>query len=86
MKIGLWVQDSSGKEFLITKDLMGYPHLVDFTQKALFFEGSNELLDLSLEEGKRIYQEVTGKVYPFGHATTRQVLWDLVEAGIKLLP
>ena len=86
MKIGLWVQDSSGKEFLITKDSMAYPHLIQFSQKDLFFGGSKEPLDLTLEEGKKIYQEVTGKAYPFGHATTRQVLWDLVEAAAKLLP
>jgi hypothetical protein len=86
LKTGLWVQDSLGHEYLIAKDSMGYPHLVPFERKNEFFQGAPAPLDLSVEEGKKIYQEITGKPYPFGHATTRQVLWDLIEAATKLLP
>ena len=86
MKLGLWVQDSAGQEFLIAKDAAGYPHLIPFFQKGSFFGGNQEHLDLNMDEGKRLYQEITGKPYPMAHATTRQVLWDLIEAAIKLLP
>jgi hypothetical protein len=86
MKIGLWIQDSSGNEYLVSKDSPGYPRLISFSQKENFFDNQKEPLDLSIEEGKRLYQEVTGNLYPFNHATSRQVIWDLIEASLKLLP
>ncbi|MBI1824511.1 MAG: hypothetical protein HY200_07235 [Nitrospirae bacterium] len=86
MKIGLWIQDSTGNEFLICKDSRGYPHLISFHAKEVFFQERGAPQVLSIEEGKKLYQEMTGKAYPFGHATTRQVLWDLIEAALKQLP
>lgn len=86
MKIGLWIQDSAGSEFLISKDSRGYPHLFRFERRNEFFEEAETAVDIPIEEGKKIYQEITGKAYPFDHATSRQVLWDLIEASLKLLP
>ena len=86
MKIGLWIQDSAGSAFLIAKDRGGYPRLISCRDQALFFGSEQGEPDLSSEEGKRLYQEVTGKPYPFSHATSRQVIWDLLEASLKFLP
>ncbi|MFI5303177.1 MAG: hypothetical protein ACHQYP_00155 [Nitrospiria bacterium] len=71
---------------MISKDARGYPHLIHFSQKKGFFDEKNEPLDLPIEDGKKLYLEMTGKAYPFNHATSRQVLWDLIEASLKLLP
>jgi hypothetical protein len=86
MKIGLWIQDSAGNEFLVSKDKNGYPRLISFQGREHFFEEMSSPQDLTLDEGKNLYREVTGKEYPFNHATTRQVIWDLIEASLKLLP
>ena len=86
MKIGLWIQNDSGEELLIIKDGGGYPRLLPYLRKDQFFNNPKTPVDLSLEEGKRVYEAVTGKAYPFVHATTRQVLWDLIEASLKQLP
>lgn len=86
MKIGLWIQNQAGEELLVIRDPGGYPRLIPFKEKERYFEDPRLSLDLSPEEGRKIYQEVTGQPYPFGHATTRQVLWDLIEAALKHLP
>jgi len=86
MNVGLWIRDSSNSEFLISRDKHGYPRLIAFDQKDRFYENDQSIRDVEIGEGKRLYQEMTGKAYPFGHATSRQVLWDLIEASLKLLP
>ena len=80
-EIALWVQSEDGFSYLIKKSPNGYPDLISLSpEKPL--EGINEKKALS----KVFYEELTGVAYPHAHATSRQVLWDFLEAAIKHLP
>lgn len=77
MQIGLMLK-TEGATYLIFKDPNGYPDLVCLSGQAL--PGTRK------EGAQYLYRELTGNLYPLSQATTRQVLWDLLEAALKQLP
>lgn len=79
IEIGLWVRTDQGETFLIKKDPNGYPDLASF---------DSPLADREAQKTKAraLYETLTGRPYSHAHATTRQVLWDFLEAAIKRLP
>jgi hypothetical protein len=77
MKISLMLETERAS-FLICKDPNGYPDLVFFS--GVPHQGTKK------ESAKQLYRELTGIAYPLSEATTRQVLWDLLEAALKQLP
>lgn len=81
MQVGLWIQTEQEETYLIKKDANGYPDL-----SALSSPLKLEDFKAKKEKGKALYEELTGVNYPHPHATTRQVLWDFLEAAIKQLP
>ncbi|MFQ5579729.1 MAG: hypothetical protein ACE5FZ_03885 [Nitrospiria bacterium] len=81
MQVGLWIQTEQGDTYLIKKDANGYPDL-----SALSSPLKLDDFKAKKEQGKALYDELTGTHYAHSHATTRQVLWDFLEAAIKQLP
>jgi hypothetical protein len=81
MQVGLWVQTKEEETYLIKKDANGYPDI-----SALSSPLKLDDIKAKKEKGKVLYEELTGTNYPHPHATTRQVLWDFLEAAIKQLP
>jgi len=81
MQVGLWIQTENEETYLIKKDANGYPDLSAFSSSLKL-----EDYKAKKEQGKMLYEELTGTQYPHSHATTRQVLWDFLEAAIKQLP
>ncbi len=81
MQVGLWIRTEQEETYLIKKDANGYPDL-----SALSSSLKLEDYKAKKEKGKALYEELTGTHYPHPHATTRQVLWDFLEAAIKQLP
>jgi hypothetical protein len=77
MKIGLMLETERAS-FLICKDPNGYPDLVCLS--------GVPPQETKKESAKQLYLELTGTSYPLSGATTRQVLWDLLEAALKQLP
>jgi hypothetical protein len=77
MQIGLMLKTEE-TTYLICKDPNGYPDLICLAGPP--FSGSKK------ESAQRLYQELSGNPYPLPQATTRQVLWDLLEAALKQLP
>ncbi len=80
-KIGLWVQTEGGQSYLIEKNPNGYPDL-----RALSPEKPIDNIKEKRALAESFYKELTGTSYPHPHATSRQVLWDFLEAAIKHLP
>ncbi len=80
-EIGLWVQSENGLRYLIKKNQHGYPDLFALSSDKPL-EGIKEKKELS----KAFYKELTGTAYPHPDATSRQILWDFLEAAIKHLP
>lgn len=80
-EIGLWVQSEDGQCYLIKKNPNGYPDLFSLSSEQLI-ENAKEKKEL----GKTLYKELTGTPYAHPDATSRQVLWDFLEAAIKHLP
>lgn len=80
-KIGLWLQSENGNTYLIEKNPNGYPDLL-----ALSPEKPIEDIKEKKALAKTFYKELTGTSYPHPDATSRQVLWDFLEAAIKHLP
>ncbi|HIE65718.1 MAG: hypothetical protein ABGX83_01445 [Nitrospira sp.] len=81
MQVGLWIQTKQEETYLVKKDANGYPDLSAFSPSPKL-----EDFNAKKEKGKALYEELTGTKYPHPHATTRQVLWDFLEAAIKQLP
>ncbi|MFQ5779497.1 MAG: hypothetical protein ACE5J1_03415 [Nitrospiria bacterium] len=81
IQIGLWIQTGEGEVYLIKKDANGYPNLTSLSPDLPL-----EDFKAKKEKGKALYEELTGTNYPHPHATTRQVLWDFLEAAIHQLP
>lgn len=79
VEVGLWVQISGREAFLIKKDPNGYPDLFPLDTVPM---GRDE----KKEKVRGLYKELTGKSYSHTHATTRQLLWDLLEVAIPQLP
>jgi hypothetical protein len=77
MKIGLMLE-TEGACFLICKDPNGYPDLICLS--------GTPPAGTKKENAQRLYRDLTGNPYPLPQATTRQALWDLLEAALKLLP
>jgi len=80
-EIGLWLKREDGQCYLIKKNPHGYPDLVSLSPENPI-EGAKETKKL----GKAFYKELTGTTYAHPDATSRQVLWDFLEAAIKHLP
>lgn len=79
VEVGLWIQISEREAFLIKKDPHGYPDLFPLEPVPM---GRDE----KKEKVRTLYKGLTGKNYSHPHATTRQLLWDLLEAAIPQLP
>ncbi len=79
MVVALWIRRDDGAEFLIRKDPNGYPDLVPVSPQARL-SGSKK------EEALLLYRALTGKEHPYLGATTRQILWDFIEAATGHLP
>jgi len=77
IQVGLMLKTDE-RTYLICKDVNGYPDLVCISGPPL--EGTKK------EAAKELYRELLGNPYPLSQATTRQVLWDLLEASLKELP
>lgn len=77
MQVGLMLKTEEAA-YLICKDPNGYPDLVRLNE--------GQMVGSKKENGQRLYHLLTGNPYPLSHATTRQVLWDLLEAALKHLP
>ena len=76
-QVGL-ILKTDERTYLICKDPNGYPDLVCISGTAL--PGSKK------EAAQHLYHDLVGNAYPLSQATTRQVLWDLLEAALKELP
>ena len=81
IEVSLSIQTETGESYLIRKDSNGYPDLIALT-KAHPLDG----YQAKKTKGKALYENLTGKKYPHPNATTRQILWDLIEVAIKHLP
>lgn len=81
IEVGLSIQTEAGESYLIRKDSSGYPDLVSLTK-----DHSLDEYKAKKAKGKVLYENLTGKKYPHPEATTRQILWDFIEAAIKHLP
>lgn len=81
IEVGLWVQISEQETYLVKKDVNGYPDLIPLPTILPIKDRA-----LKKEKIKEIYEKLTKKDYVHSHATTRQMLWDLIEAAIHLLP
>ena len=84
VEIGLWIQmktDNGEEVFLMKKDPSGHPVLSVVKYKDSL--DTNEDKKLKLRE---LYEQLTGHPHPHGHATSRQLMWDFLEAALKYLP
>ena len=84
IEVGLWIQTETetGKEsFVIKKDPLGHP-VLSALNSPLLLEGSAEK-KLKL---RALYKDLTGIDHPHPHATSRQLMWDFLEAAMKQLP
>ncbi|HEY5599309.1 MAG TPA: hypothetical protein VIK48_01350 [Candidatus Manganitrophaceae bacterium] len=79
IEIGLWARTEEGETFLIKKDPNGYPDLSSPDRPLPDVQAKKE-------KARALYHALTGRNYPHPHATTRQVLWDFLEAAIERLP
>lgn len=79
IEIGLWIRTDQGETFLIKKDPNGYPDITSF-------DSPLNGIQIKKEKARMLYEALTGISYPHAHATTRQALWDFLEAAIKQLP
>ena len=87
IEVGLWIKTSSevpnhsGEVFIVKKDPSGHPVLS-------VFESPHQLESPEEKKAKlrELYEKLTGKAHPHPHATSRQLMWDFLEAAIKQLP
>ncbi|MEK7747711.1 MAG: hypothetical protein AAB300_01350 [Nitrospirota bacterium] len=98
IEVGLWIRTasegapqepplpSSEEIFLIKKDQAGHP--VFSTLKSVADVPSEAVLDTVEAKKAKIrslYQSLTGHPHPHPHATSRQLMWDFIEAAMKQL-
>ena len=84
IEVGLWIQTQTEKGtdvFLIKKDPLGHP-----TLSALQSDASLEGTSAKKEKLRELYEGLTGQSHPHPHATSRQLMWDFLEAAMKQLP
>jgi len=84
VSIGLWIQtetDSGEEIFLMKKDPSGHPVFSVIKHKDSL--DINEDKKIKLRE---LYEKLTGHAHPHAHATSRQLMWDFLEAALKHLP
>jgi len=81
IEVGLWIQTGTDERFLVKKDPSGHPALS-------VLKSPNPLESKEDKKAKLrdLYEQLTGRVYPHPHATSRQLMWDFLEAAIKQLP
>ncbi len=81
LEIGLWIQTEADEAFLIKKDPSGHPNLS-------IVKSNNPLDNTSDKKAKlrELYHQLTGNAHPHPHATSRQLMWDFLEAAILQLP
>ncbi|MBI3358652.1 MAG: hypothetical protein HY037_03595 [Nitrospirae bacterium] len=81
IKVGLWIQTETDEVFIVKKDPSGHPVLT-------VFRSPNPLESTEDKKAKlrELYDQLTGRTHPHPHATSRQLMWDFLEAAIKQLP
>ena len=85
IEIGLWIktEDLHGDEevFLIKKDPSGHP-----TFSAIKYKDSLNVSEDKKLKIRELYEKLTGISHPHAHATSRQLMWDFLEAALRHLP
>ncbi len=81
IEVGLWIQTETGETFIVNKDPSGHPTLTVFKSPNLLESTEDKKAKL-----RELYQGLTGQPHPHPHATSRQLMWDFLEAAIKQLP
>ena len=84
IEVGLWIQtqtENGTEAFLIKKDPLGHPTLSTLQSDALL-DGATA----KKEKLRELYEGLTGQMHPHPHATSRQLMWDFLEAAMKQLP
>jgi len=84
IEIGLWVrmETQNGEEvFLIKKDHEGHPAFSGIKCKDSVDSHSDKKVKI-----RELYAKLTGHEHPHTHATSRQLMWDFLEAALKHLP
>jgi len=81
VEVGLWIQTEAGEVFIVKKDPSGHPVLT-------VLQSPNPLETSEDKKSKlrALYVALTGRTHPHPHATSRQLMWDFLEAAIKQLP
>jgi len=80
VEVGLWIR-VAGQSFLIRTDPQGHPDIEALSEGPPLPDR-----EAKKREAKALYEQITGRPYPYDHAATRQVLWDVLEAAIPRLP
>jgi len=85
IEVGLWIktEDQGGEEelFLIKKDPSGHP-----TFSSIKCKNSLDVTEDKKLKMRELYEKLTGHPHPHSHATSRQLMWDFLEAALKHLP
>ena len=85
IEVGLWIQTEAGEVFIVKKDPSGHPVLTVF-QSPNPIETALETTEDKKAKLRDLYASLTGRTHPHPHATSRQLMWDFLEAAIKQLP
>ncbi|MEK7286174.1 MAG: hypothetical protein AAB035_02620 [Nitrospirota bacterium] len=95
IEVGLWIRtagdgapaephlSSSEEVFLIKKDPAGHP-IFSVLQSAADAP-LLDTVDLKKAKIRVLYESLTGHPHPHPHATSRQLMWDFIEAAMKRL-
>jgi hypothetical protein len=81
VEIGLWIKTEAGETFLIKKDPLGHPVF-----SATDLSTPLETIADQKVKLRDLYEGLTGHPHPHAHATSRQLMWDFLEAALKQLP
>jgi hypothetical protein len=85
LEVGLWIQTETGEVFLVKKDPSGHPNLSIVKSNDPLDNTQNNTEDKKAKL-RELYHQLTGNAHPHPHATSRQLMWDFLEAAIKQLP
>ena len=85
IEVGLWIKTEdplcNEEVFLIKKDPSGHPIF-----SPLKYKDSLDVPDDKKKKLREIYEKLTRHGHPHAHATSRQLMWDFLEAALKHLP